>query len=50
LRRRMGENGRQRVEARFTAQRMALETGRVYVSLAQPPKSKVIALGEQVTR
>jgi glycosyltransferase involved in cell wall biosynthesis len=50
LRRRMGEHGRQRVEARFTAQRMALETGRVYVSLAQPPKSKVVALGEQVTR
>jgi glycosyltransferase involved in cell wall biosynthesis len=49
LRTRMGEHGRQRVEARFTAQRMALETGRVYTSLAQPPKSKVVAVGEHVT-
>jgi glycosyltransferase involved in cell wall biosynthesis len=34
LRARMGEYGRQQVEARFTANRMAIDTGNVYASLA----------------
>ncbi len=44
LRTRMGEYGRQRVEARFTAGRMAADTANVYTSLLQPPTTRTAAV------
>jgi glycosyltransferase involved in cell wall biosynthesis len=44
LRTRMGEYGRQRVEARFTAARMAADTADVYASLAQSRTAEAAAV------
>jgi glycosyltransferase involved in cell wall biosynthesis len=44
LRTRMGEYGRQRVEARFTAGRMAADTADVYASLLEPRTARTAAV------
>jgi glycosyltransferase involved in cell wall biosynthesis len=44
LRARMGECGRQRVEARFTADRMAADTANVYASLTQSRTAEAAAV------
>lgn len=44
LRTRMGEYGRQRVETRFTAARMAADTADVYASLLQPRTTRTAAV------
>ncbi|MEO6237593.1 MAG: glycosyltransferase family 4 protein, partial [Vicinamibacterales bacterium] len=42
LRVRFGEYGRRQVETRFTAQRMATDTARVYASVARPPTAVAV--------
>jgi glycosyltransferase involved in cell wall biosynthesis len=48
LRARMGEYGRQQVEARFTAARMAADTARVYATLTKGSGGAAIAAQERV--
>jgi len=48
LRARMGEYGRRQVEARFTAERMAADAGRLYQELARVPPQQPVAVPDGV--
>jgi glycosyltransferase involved in cell wall biosynthesis len=49
LRARFGEHGRQHVEARFTAPRMAADFGRVYEAVSAGPAQQAVTLATRAT-